>query len=89
MAADEAAYETARGELQVALETLTLRTPADGQVIGVDAANGSRVAAGQVILTLQTSQPWLQATYYGADLVIRPGMTGDSGRLRAAQYPSA
>ncbi|HEV2268617.1 MAG TPA: efflux RND transporter periplasmic adaptor subunit [Steroidobacteraceae bacterium] len=78
VAADEAAYETARGELQVALETLTLRAPADGQVIGVDAEDGSRVAAGQLILTLQTSQPWLQATYYGADaLALRPGMTGE------------
>ena len=77
VATDEAAYEAARGQLQVALETLTLRAPADGQVIGVDAANGSQVAAGQRILTLQTSQPWLQATYYGADaLAIRPGMTG-------------
>lgn len=77
VAADEAAYETARGELQVALETLTLRAPADGQVIGVDAANGSQVAAGQRILTLQTSQPWLRATYYGADaLAIQPGMRG-------------
>lgn len=77
VAADEAAYETARGELQVALETLTLRAPAAGQVIGVDAANGSQVAAGQLILTLQTSQPWLQATYYGTDaLAIHPGMTG-------------
>lgn len=76
-AADEAAYETARGELQVALETLTLRAPADGQVIGVDAADGSQVAAGQLILSLQTSQPWLQATYYGPDaLAIHPGMTG-------------
>lgn len=77
VAADETAYETARGDLQVALETLTLRAPADGQVIGVDAADGSRVAAGQLILTLQTSQPWLQAAFYGADaLAIHPGMTG-------------
>lgn len=77
VAADEAAYETARGQVQVALQTLTLRAPADGQVIGVGAANGSTVAAGQRILTLQTSQPWLQATYYGADaLAIHPGMTG-------------
>lgn len=78
VASDEAAYEAARGELQVTLETLTLRAPADGQVIGVDAANGSQVAAGQRILTLQTSQPWLQATYYGADaLAIQPGMSGE------------
>ena len=77
LAADEAAFELARGELQVALQTLTVRAPADGEVIGVEAANGSQVAAGQPILTLQTSQPWLQATYYGAQaLAIHPGMTG-------------
>ena len=77
VAADEAAFETARGELQVALETLTLRAPADGQVIGVDTADGAQVAAGQLILTLQTSRPWLQATYYGPEaLAIHPGMTG-------------
>lgn len=77
VAADEAAYETARGELRVALQTLTLRAPADGQVLAVAAADGERVAAGQLILTLQTSRPWLNATYYGTDaLAIHPGMTG-------------
>jgi cobalt-zinc-cadmium efflux system membrane fusion protein len=88
VAADEAAYETAHGELQVALETLTLRAPADGQVVGVDAANGSQVAAGQRILTLQTSQPWLQATYYGADaLAIHPGMTGQFQPVSGGAIP--
>ena len=77
VAADEAAYESARGRLQVAMQTLTLRAPADGQVLAVAAANGEQVAAGQLILTLQTGQPWLYATYYGADaLAIHPGMTG-------------
>jgi cobalt-zinc-cadmium efflux system membrane fusion protein len=77
VAADEAAYAGARGQLQVALETLTLRVPADGQVLAVDAADGEQVAAGQLILTLQTGRPWLNATFYGADaLVIRPGMSG-------------
>ncbi|HEV2441678.1 MAG TPA: efflux RND transporter periplasmic adaptor subunit [Steroidobacteraceae bacterium] len=88
VAADEAAYETARGQLQVALGTLTLRAPADGQVIGVEAANGSRVAAGQLILTLQTSRPWLQATYYGAEaLAIHPGMTGQFQPPSGAPIP--
>lgn len=77
VAADEAAYETARGELQAALQTLTLRAPADGQVLTVAAANGALVAAGQLILTLQSSRPWLNATYYGTDaLGVHPGMTG-------------
>lgn len=77
VAADEAAYAAARGQLQVALQTLTLRAPADGQVLAVEAADGEQVAAGQLILTLQTSRPWLNATFYGVDaLAIHPGMSG-------------
>jgi RND family efflux transporter MFP subunit len=77
LAADETAYQAARGQLQVALETLTLRAPAAGQVLMVAAANGEQVAAGQLILTLQTSRPWLNATYYGREaLGVHPGMTG-------------
>jgi RND family efflux transporter MFP subunit len=77
VAADEAAYEAARARLQVALATLTLRAPADGRVLAVDVAAGEQVATGQLILTLQTGRPWLNATFYGADaLAIRPGMSG-------------
>lgn len=77
VAADESAYQAARGQLQVAQQTLTLRAPADGQVLAVAAADGERVAAGQLLLTLQTSSPWLIAAYYGADaLAIHPGMAG-------------
>ena len=76
-AADEAAFEAARARLQVALRTLTARAPARGQVLTVTAADGEQVAAGQLLLTLQTSRPWLDATFYGADaLAIRPGMSG-------------
>ncbi len=78
VAADQAAYDHARGQLQVALQTLTLRAPAEGDVLAVDAADGEQVAAGQPILTLQTGRPKLKATYYGSDaLAIRPGMTGE------------
>lgn len=77
VAADEAAYETARGRLRVALKNLTLRSPAAGEVLAVDVADGEQVAAGRRILALQTGRPWLKATYYGADaLAIHPGMTG-------------
>lgn len=77
VAADEAAEAAARGRLQVALQTLTLRAPAAGQVLAVAAADGEQVAAGQLILTLQTARPWLTATYYGLQsLAIRPGMLG-------------
>jgi RND family efflux transporter MFP subunit len=77
LAADQAALEAARGRLQVALQTLTLRAPSEGQVLTVDAADGEQVATGQLILTLQTAHPWLDATFYGADaLAIHPGMSG-------------
>lgn len=77
VAADEAAYDAARGRLRVALATLTLRAPAAGEVLAVDVADGEQVAAGRLILTLQTGRPWLKATYYGADAPeIHPGMTG-------------
>jgi RND family efflux transporter MFP subunit len=77
VAADEAADQAARGRLQVALQSLTLRAPADGQVLSVAAADGEQLAAGQLILALQTSRPWLEATFYGADaLAIHPGMGG-------------
>lgn len=86
IAADEAAHAAARGRLQVAVQTLTLRAPAGGQVLAVDAADGEQVAVGQLILTLQTGRPWLEATYYGADaLAIRPGMTG---RFQPASGPA-
>lgn len=77
LAAEEAAYAAARGRLQVAVQSLTLRAPASGQVLAVGAADGEQVAAGQLILTLQTGRPWLSATYYGAKaLAVHPGMTG-------------
>lgn len=77
VAEDEALLATARGQLRVARQSLTLRAPADGHVLAVNATNGEQVAAGQRILTLQTGRPWLSATYYGRTAsVIRPGMTG-------------
>lgn len=77
VAADEAAYEAARGQLQVAEQTLTVRAPAKGDVLAVDAADGEQVAAGQLILSVRTGRLWLKAIYYGTDaLAIHPGMSG-------------
>ncbi|MGH8295609.1 MAG: efflux RND transporter periplasmic adaptor subunit, partial [Steroidobacteraceae bacterium] len=88
IAADEAAYAAARSRLQVAVQTLTLRAPADGQVLAVQAADGEQVAAGQSLLTLQTGRPWLDATYYGADaLAIHPGMMGRFQPASGAAIP--
>ncbi|MGA7537833.1 MAG: HlyD family efflux transporter periplasmic adaptor subunit [Steroidobacteraceae bacterium] len=88
VAADQATYEAARGRLQVALQTLTLRAPADGQVLTVDAAGGEQVAAGQLILTLQTGRPWLDATFYGADaLAIHPDMSGQFQPIAGGAIP--
>ncbi len=88
LAADEAAYAAARGRLQVALQTLTLRAPAGGQVLAVAAADGEQVAAGQLILTLQTTRPWLTATYYGPrSLAIHPGMIGQFRPLSGPPMP--
>lgn len=88
VAADEAAYETASGRLRVALKTLTVRAPAAGEVLAVDVADGEQVAAGRLILALQTGRPWLKATYYGADaLAIHPGMTGRFQPVAGAAVP--
>lgn len=88
VAADEAAYDAARSQLQVALETLTLRAPAAGEVLAVDVADGEQVGAGELILALQTGRPWLKATYYGADaLAIHPGMTGRFRPASGAAVP--
>jgi multidrug resistance efflux pump len=88
LATDEAAYAAARGELQVALQTLTLRAPASGQVLAVDAADGEQVAVGQPILTLETGRPWLTATFYGREaLRIDPGMSGRFQPVAGAAVP--
>lgn len=78
VAAATAALASARAQLHVASRMSTLRAPAAGVVLAVQAADGERVAAGQTILTLQTNDRlWLKAAYYGADAAaIRVGMTG-------------
>lgn len=78
LAAAEAAYATAQAQLEDAQARSTLRAPAAGRVLAVDAAEGERVATGQTILTLQTNgHLWLMASFYGADAAsMRVGMSG-------------
>ncbi len=88
VAADEAAFDHARGQLRVALQTLTVRAPAAGQVLSVHAADGEQLASGQLILTLETGRPWLEARYYGTEaLAIRPGVTGWFHPISGAAVP--
>jgi RND family efflux transporter MFP subunit len=78
VAAAMAARDTAQAQLQVARQMRTLRAPSAGTVLTVNAAQGERVMAGQIVLTLQSSDRlWLAATYYGADAgAVHVGMPG-------------
>jgi len=78
LSAAQSAYETAQAQLEDAKARSTLRAPAAGRILTLDAADGERVAAGQSILTLQTTgRVWLMASFYGADAAsIRIGMGG-------------
>lgn len=71
-------FENAQSRLRAVRQMMTLRAPADGTVLALNASNGELVNAGQAILTLQTSgRLWLEASYYGPDLsAIRIGMSG-------------
>ncbi|MGH8298133.1 MAG: efflux RND transporter periplasmic adaptor subunit [Steroidobacteraceae bacterium] len=78
LAAARSAFETARAQLEDAQAKRTLRAPAAGRVLGLEAADGERVGAGQTIVTLQTGgHLWLMASFYGADAAsVRVGMSG-------------
>ncbi|OBS08574.1 efflux RND transporter periplasmic adaptor subunit [Acidihalobacter prosperus] len=57
---------------------LVLRSPADAQVVDLDAGNGERVDTGSAILRLLPDNAlWLRATYYGDDAHdIASGLAG-------------
>ncbi|MDA8128249.1 MAG: efflux RND transporter periplasmic adaptor subunit [Betaproteobacteria bacterium] len=78
LAAAHAAVQTADAQLREARDQQTVRAPAAGTVIAVQAANGEQISAGQTLLTLQPAgHLWIRATYYGANTVLlRAGMTG-------------
>ena len=77
LAADQAAYLSARGALRAALRTLTVRSPVAGRVLSVAVGDGTQVTAGEPLLTLQAGRLWLAARFYGAAArAVHPGMLG-------------
>lgn len=74
----QAQFDSARSRLRAAQASLTLRAPAAGIVLSVEAAAGERVESGQTLLTMQPADDlWLTATFYGADAAaVRVGMIG-------------
>jgi RND family efflux transporter MFP subunit len=78
LAQAQARLDTAQARLQALHESLTVEASANGIVLAVNAANGERVAAGQILLTVQPADKlWLKAAYYGSDAAaIHVGMTG-------------
>jgi RND family efflux transporter MFP subunit len=74
----QSALDTAQARLGAFRETITLKAPADGTMLAVNAADGERVSTGETILTLQPADKlWLKAAYYGTDVAaIQAGMTG-------------
>jgi len=78
LAAARAAVQTAAAQLLEARNLQTVRAPAAGTVIQVQAADGEEMAAGQAVLTLQPSgKLWIRAAYYGTDAaLLRVGMRG-------------
>ncbi len=74
----QAAFDTARAQFRSLQRRITLKAPADGIVLSIDAGNGERVSTGQSVLTLQPAgRLWLRAAYYGVDgAAIRDGMSG-------------
>jgi RND family efflux transporter MFP subunit len=78
LAAAQAAARTADAQLREAQDLQTVRAPAAGTVIEVQAADGEQTTAGQTLLTLQPAgKLWIRAAYYGADAaLLHVGMTG-------------
>ncbi len=78
LAAAHAAVQTADAQLHEAKDLQTVRAPAAGTVVAVQAANGESTTADETLITLQPADKlWIRATYYGADAAsVRVGMTG-------------
>jgi RND family efflux transporter MFP subunit len=62
------AIATAKAELETATQTATIRSPVAGTIVGLNAAAGERVSAGDTLITIQPSdQLWVTAQVYGAN----------------------
>ncbi|MEJ2643475.1 MAG: efflux RND transporter periplasmic adaptor subunit [Gammaproteobacteria bacterium] len=74
----QANLDNARSHLQAVTEMTRLRSAGNGSVLSVRVANGERVKAGQVLLTVQPAGGlWLTAEYYGtAAASVHAGMHG-------------
>ena len=77
-ASAHAAVRTAEAALQEARSLQTVRAPASGSILSVQAADGEQLGAGQAIATLQPAgRLWVRAAVYGADAQrLHVGMTG-------------
>lgn len=83
LVAAHAALQTAAVRLREAQVLQTVRAPASGTVLTVQAANGEQTTVGQTILTLQPSgKLWIRAAFYGADATLLH--VGMSGRFQPA-----
>lgn len=74
----QANLDRAHSRLQAVTEMTRVRSAGSGSVLSVQAANGERVKAGQVLLTVQPAGGlWLTAVYYGATAAsVHAGMRG-------------
>ena len=74
----QAKLDAAQAQLATLQSEKTMQSPEAGQVVSIEAANGERVSAGQVLLTVQTvDRLWLKAAFYGAGAsAIRSDMQG-------------
>ena len=69
---------SAQAQLVKLRSAATIKAPADGVVVTVQAANAERVAPGDELIKMQPAgKLWLKADYYGSDISeIHTGMKG-------------
>lgn len=75
----QATFSKAQAEFDRVRAAGRIIAPCGGKVVSLDAADGDRLSAGQVVMRLlPAAQLWLRAAYYGAALdSVHAGMTGE------------